>query len=148
MNRNMHPVIANSIDTRYNDDVVPPKSKSRKLNEDAYDVYNTVETFILPIKATQINTINEHVHKMHKGRSTAILGRPFYEGLPHLSGSVHKNNVVLWQILLDSGSDGDLLFARQRSKFSRQKTTVPYFARKVTQCIPQWVSFAQRSKVI
>ena len=87
MNRNMHPVIANSIDTRYNDDVVPPKSKRRKLNEDAYDVHNTVETFISPIKATQTNTINEHVHKMHKGRSTAILGQPFYEGLPHLSSA-------------------------------------------------------------
>ena len=129
MNRNMHPVIANSTDTRYNDDVVPPKSKRRKLEKDAYDELNCVDTFISPIKATQTNTINEHVQIMHKGRSTAILGRPYYEGLPHLLGSVHENNVVLWRILLDSGSDGDLLFARSNG----QKTSVPYFVREATQ---------------
>ena len=125
----MHPVIANSTDTRYNDDVVPPKSKRRKLEKDAYDELNCVDTFISPIKATQTNTINEHVHIMHKGRSTAILGRPYYEGLPHLSGSVHENNVVLWRILLDSGSDGDLLFVHSHG----QKTSVPYFVREATQ---------------
>ena len=55
---------------------------------------------------------------------------PYYEGQQRSSGtrsnSTHKVNA--WRVLLDSGSDGDLLFERKGSKNS-----VPYSGRKTTQ---------------
>ena len=49
---------------------------------------------------------------------TAVLGRPFYDG----SGlsSIRHHIVPLWWVLLDSGSDGDLLFLKAGSK------SIPY----------------------
>ena len=48
---------------------------------------------------------------MKPGRSAAILAQPYFQGQKSLSSS-RRHKVPLWWVLLDSGSDGDLLFQK------------------------------------
>ena len=71
--------------------------------------------YISPINATNI--------------STAVLGRPFYLGQKGLSSSVRRSSTIeTWRVLLDSGSDGDILFRNENGKKS-----VPYVMRDIPQ---------------
>ena len=67
---------------------------------------------------------------MKPGRSTAVLAQPYFEGQKSLSSS-RRHEVPLWRVLLDSGSDGDLLF-RKRGARSLNKS-VPYVIRAIPQ---------------
>ena len=78
-----------------------PKTKCLQLDQNA-------QLFILPIKAAHVCLINEQVHVCKKGRTTAIIDQPFYQGQYGLADK--KCGVqTLWQIWLDSGSDGDII---------------------------------------
>ena len=50
----------------------------------------------------------------------AVLGKPHYKGINGHHNS-KSNTTKLWRVLLDSGSDGDVLFQDKNSK-----STVPY----------------------
>lgn len=77
-----------------------------------------------PIKATQTNTAPDPtIHKMKKGQVTAVLGVPLFK--QEHTNSRRDAMTNSWRILLDSGSDGDILF-RQRGTKSHN---VPYTKR-------------------
>ncbi len=78
------------------------KSKPLKMTTQNTPVYISL------IKTTHICCVNQNVQKIRAGLCTAILGRPFDDG----SGlsSKQRHIVPLWWVLLDSGSNGDLLF--------------------------------------
>ena len=91
----------------------------------------TIPVFVSPIKAVQTNSINKKVYKLHSKKIyCAVIAQPFYDAqhtkCGHRSNSSHK--VTLWRVLLDIGSDGDLLFERKGSK----KPTL-YCQRKIPQ---------------
>ena len=54
---------------------------------------------------------------------TAAVGKPQFDGIQGPLGS-KRNSKLLWQVLLDSGSDGDILFQRKNDKLK-----VPYTKR-------------------
>ena len=54
---------------------------------------------------------------------TAAIGKPQFDGIQGHLGS-KRNNKLLWRVLLDSGSDGDILFQRKNDKLK-----VPYTKR-------------------
>ena len=54
---------------------------------------------------------------------TAAIGKSQFDGIQGHLGSKH-NNKLLWRVLLDSGSDGDILFQRKNDKLK-----VPYTKR-------------------
>ena len=83
-----------------------------------------------PIKGTQTKYLcNEEVHKCKPGRTTAVVARPYIRGLNGLSNRRHV--VSTWRVLLDSGTDGDLLF---REKDIRSKNmSIPYVIRAIPQ---------------
>ena len=99
------------------DDTLVNKTKRLRL-----DTYSSI--FNSPIKASYTCRINEQVHKRKKnGKTTAVLGFPYHKGLKIKgSGTHNSNNRPLWRVLLDSGSDGDLLFQKKR-----QKDSIPYY---------------------
>ena len=84
---------------------------------------NSIHT--LPIKASQMNFLNENTHKLKHGLVTATVAAPYFDGQNGLHNSRNKRTPSLWRILLDSGSDGDLLFVRKRSK----SFNIPYTMR-------------------
>ena len=56
----------------------------------------------------------------------AVLGKPHYEGSSgHLNSKISQTK--LWRVLLDSGSDGDVLFVKKGSK------EIPYSKQLVPQ---------------
>ena len=71
--------------------------------------------YILPIKATHMCCLNEQVHYMKHGKTAAVVGRPYFQVLkgPFSSG---RHNLPLWRVLLDSGSNGDILFQKKDKK--------------------------------
>ena len=79
----------------------------------------------LPIKIVQTGKDRYLSFLQVKNKVTAVLGRPLFEG-QHGSCSGSKHNKTLWRVLLDSGSDGDILFQR---KGLNKKRTVPYTMR-------------------
>ena len=99
-------------------ELIEPKSKRLRL-----DPYSPV--YMSPIQATHKLSVNAQVHKLsRKGKSTAVLGRPYFNGQ---FSSSRRHIVPLWRVLLDSGSNGDLLFQRTGSN------TVPYRVRAIPQ---------------
>ena len=71
-----------------------------------------------PINATQTNTVPEPIiRKMKKGQVTAVLGVPLFK--QEHTNSRRDAMTNSWRILLDSGSDGDILF-RQRGTWEHQ----------------------------
>ena len=54
---------------------------------------------------------------------TAAIGKPQFDGIQGHLGS-KRNSKLLWQVLLDSGSDGDILFQPKNDKLK-----VPYTKR-------------------
>ena len=93
-----------------------PKTKRLRLDYDAHIITS-------PIKGTQTKYLcNEEVHTCKPGRTTAVVARPYIMGLNGLSKRRHE--VSTWRVLLDSGTDGDLLF---REKDIRSKNmSIPY----------------------
>ena len=94
-----------------------PKIKQTRLDINA-------PIFVLPIKATHTCCINEQVHKLRPGRSTAVIVVPYYEGQFGLSSS-QRLIVPTWRVLLDSGTSDDLLFQQAGL------ITVPYSTRAI-----------------
>ena len=85
-----------------------------------------------PIKATNVQTFAKRVrtHKCRIRPVTAVIAEPFWQGQRGSNSSRDRRTCrALWQVLLDSGSDGDLLFIRKGSK----KESVPYLKRRETQ---------------
>ena len=82
-----------------------------KIKRIRLDINSPTYNFLM--KATYICRINEQVHKMKYGKTTAIFSFPFYKGVVAHSRAKGRHNRQLWQVLLDSGSDGDLLFERR-----------------------------------
>ena len=94
------------------------KSKSPKL------LFNT-SIHSLPIKIVQTGKDKYLSFLQVKNKVTAVLGRPLFEGQYGPSNS-KRHNKTIWRVLLDSGSDGDILFQR---KGLNKKRTVPYTER-------------------
>ncbi len=87
-----------------------PKTKRLQLNE------NTPMTD-LPLKAAQESHFREKISKCKLGKTTAIIGQPFYSG--HFGNADKKCHIqTLWRILLDTGTNRDLYF-QKKIKFSR-----------------------------
>ena len=100
-----------------------PKNNNRpKLSNYQSKIYAA------PIKASHAQTINKNVHKMKHGQVTAVLAIPHFEtkrGFTSSSNSQKPAAQKFWRVLLDSGSDGDLLFVQKGTK----KASVPYTRR-------------------
>ena len=78
----------------------------------------------LPIKVSYANAQFKK-SLLYIKKVTAVLGKPSYEGIKGHNNSRHANT-TLWRVLLDSGSDGDILFQRKGTRKG-----VPY-TRRVT----------------
>ena len=94
------------------------KSKGPKL------LFNT-SIHSLPIKIVQTKKDTYLSFLQVKNRVTAVLGRPHFEGQNGLCNS-SRHIKTIWRVLLDSGSDGDILFQR---KGLNKRRTVPYTER-------------------
>ena len=82
-----------------------------------------------PIKIVRIDEATRITHLAVKNRVTAVLGRPKWHG----DGGHHnskKHVKTLWRVLLDSGSDGDILF---QPKSKNKNKSVPYTRRLTPQ---------------
>ena len=79
----------------------------------------------LPIKIVQTGKDSYLSFLQVKNKVTAVLGRPLFED-QHGSCNSKRHNKTIWRVLLDSGSDGDILFQR---KGLNKKRTVPYTTR-------------------
>ena len=108
---------------RFLDDL-EPKTKCLQL-----DYYAPI--FTSPIKSTRTQYLcNEEVHKSKPGRTAAVVARPYFRGQNGLSSN-RRHVVSTCRVLLDSGTDGDLLF---QEKYIRSKNmSIPY----VTRAIPR-----------
>ena len=105
-------------------DGLGPKTKHVRLNYD-------VPSFISLIKSTHLQYFfNEEVHTMKPGRMTAAVARTYFSGQHGLNSS-QCHEVPTWRVLLDSGSNGDLLSLTKDSK-SKYKP-LPYVTRKSPQ---------------
>ena len=62
----------------------------------------------LPLNADITYRLNVNTHYMKAGIVSAAVARPYFEGKKQ--ASKNKPTVPLWRVLLDSGSDVDLLF--------------------------------------
>ena len=93
------------------------KSKGPKL------LFNT-SIHSLPMKIVQdaSRPLFKSAYMNTKGKVTAVLGRPHYKS------NKKSHNVKLWRVLLDSGSDGDILFVKRGAR-----DNVPYTKRLVPQ---------------
>ena len=100
-----------------------PKSKRFRL-----DTFSGIKTS--PIKATYEFRCNEQVHKYRYRPKTSILVRPYWDTQFVGRNSKQIHEIPLWRGLLDSGSDGDLLFVRRGSNST---ATLPYLNRAITQ---------------
>jgi len=105
------------------DSDLEPNSKRLRLSHDA-------PIYVSPIKGTHTCNLNEQVHAMKPGRLTAVLAQPYFEGQKSLSSSC-RHKVPLWPVLLDSGSDGDLLFRKHGARLLNK--SVPYVIRAIPQ---------------
>ena len=102
-----------------------PKSKRFRL-----DTFSGIKTS--PIKATYEFRCNEQVHKFRNRPKTSILVRPYWDTQIVGRNSIQIHEIPLWRGLLDSGSDGDLLFVRRGSDST---TTLPYLNRALTKSL-------------
>ena len=100
---------------RFSDDL-EPKTKCLRLDYDAPNI-------TLPIKGTQTKYLcNTEIHKCKPGRTTAVVARPYFRGQNGLSNQRHV--VSTWRVLLDSGTDGDLLFQEKGYKIEKYVHTL------------------------
>ena len=66
----------------------------------------------LPINVVQTNNSYKQCYMHTKDVVCAVLGKPCYEGSRgHLNSKI--NQTKLWCVLLDSGSDGEVLFVKR-----------------------------------
>ena len=76
--------------------------------------------FVLPINLIQTISINKQMQSPKRKRSCAVVAKPFYENQQRQrvtqSNKIYK--IVLWRVLLDSGSDGDLITQQKGKKNS------------------------------
>ena len=80
-----------------------------------------------PNKAAQESHFREKISKCKVGKTTAVIGQPFYSGqFGYADKKCHTQ--TLWRVLLDTGTNGDLYF-QKKNKISGP----PY----VTRAIPQ-----------
>ena len=98
------------------------KSKGPKL------LFNT-SIHTQPIKIVQADEETRIAHLAVKNTVTAVLGRPKWDGQGGHSNS-RKHVKTLWRVLLDSGSDGDILF---QPTDRNNKNKVPYSKRLTPQ---------------
>ena len=90
-----------------------PKTKSLRLNK------NTPITD-LPIKAAQESHFREKISKCKLGKTTAVIGQPFYSG--QFGNADKKCHIqTLWRVLLDTGTNGDLYFQKKNKINSLKK---------------------------
>ena len=93
-----------------------------KFDFNSYALNFKLDKHISPIKSTP-KTKDPNLHKLKKGQVTAVVGLPLFK--PEQANSRREAKKNSWRILLDSGSDGDILF-RQRGTKSHN---VPYTKR-------------------
>ena len=80
----------------------------------------------MALKAAHESHFREKISKCKLGKTTAVIGQPFYSGqFGYADKKCHAQ--TSWRVILDTGTNGDLYF--QNNKISRP----PY----VTQAIPQ-----------
>ena len=84
------------------------KSKIPKL------LFNT-SIHSLPIKVVRKKSNFKQCYMRTKNVVCAVLGKPNYEGIKGHCNS-KDNTTKLWRVLLDSGSDGDVLFQDRKAK--------------------------------
>ena len=107
------------------------RSMSKTLIETLIQ-YNTHQCD-LPIKAFHISTEVPNDTTSEKPRSTAVVVEPFLQDQKDgLYSNKYKHRVErkTWRVLLDSGSDDDILFIEKGSKAKRR---IPYSTRKIPQ---------------
>ena len=100
--------------------------------------YNTHQCD-LPIKAFNISTEVPNDTTSEKPRSTAVVAEPFLQDQKDgLYSNKYKRRVErkTWRVLLDCGSDDDILFIEKGSKAKRR---IPYSTRKIPQ---NWRTFS------
>lgn len=83
--------------------------------------------YVSPINAAHVCCLNEELHKYRPGLSTAVLGQPFYDGQNGLHNS-RMHTQPLWRVLLNSGSDGDIVFQQRGTR-----NGIPYVMRGIGQ---------------
>ena len=66
----------------------------------------------MPIKATQINFLNDKVMKQEFKKVCAVMAIPKFKGQPGHKTNSRRRVTTTWRVLFDSGSDGDLLFLK------------------------------------
>ena len=94
---------------------------------------NDTSAYITPINATHIKTTVLVHRQKENGKSTAIIAMPFFEGQHCHNNKNSRSNSPFqtWRVLLDSGSDGDLVF---QQKGAKSNTSIPYiYQRDVVQ---------------
>ena len=107
MSCSANPVLNDALDLTLFEHKNNHKSKKFKLDLDS-------SVNISPIKATQISFLNHEISNKKHSKLTAIIAMPYYENFFKGQSNSSMNPVHSWRVLLDSGSDGDLIFQNKQ----------------------------------